>query len=303
MLKELGQRNQVDSPHGRLAVGLLLFQDLCIVVLLLLVPILSGRTPVATAPAVLGRALLAIAAVAAVSRTVVPWLMRMVARSGRREAFPLAVLLASIGTAWASSLLGVSMPLGAFLSGLMLAESEFSHQAHAEIRPMRDVLAGLFFISLGMLVDISFVVRHLPMIAGIAVLIIASKTVITTGALSALGTPFRVAATAAIGVSQVGEFSFILGRAGIDDGILGAQAWQLLLAASIVTMVATPTLVAFAPRVGSWMAQRLGRRDTHAGPADRPDIQSRDHSSASVLVAGSWLARCAISACRTWCWN
>jgi CPA2 family monovalent cation:H+ antiporter-2 len=259
VLKELSQRNQVDSPHGRLEVGILLFQDLCIVVLLLLVPVLSGRTAISAAPAVLGRAVLAIVAIAAVSRTAVPWLMRMVARSGRREAFPLAVLLASIGTAWASSLLGVSMALGAFLSGLMLAESEFSHQAHAEIRPMRDVLAGLFFISLGMLVEIGFVVRQLPMIAAIAALIIVSKAVITASALGVLATPFRVAVTAGIGVAQVGEFSFILGRAGVQDGILGTRPWQLLLAASIVTMIATPTLVAFAPAVGSWAA-RLSRR-------------------------------------------
>jgi CPA2 family monovalent cation:H+ antiporter-2 len=279
VFKELSQRNQVDSPHGRLMAGILLFQDLCIVALLLLVPVLSGKTPLSAAPAVLGRAMLAVAAVAGVSRTVVPWLMRMVARSGRREAFPLAVLLASIGTAWVSSLLGVSMALGAFLSGLMLAESEFSHQAHAEIRPMRDVLAGLFFISLGMLVEIGFVFRQLPAIAAVALLIMGSKAVITAGALRLLGTPFRVAVTAAIGISQVGEFSFILGQAGMEDGILGAQAWQLLLAASIVTMVATPSLVAFAPGIGSWVSQRSSRREA---VADAPAAALSNH----VIILG-----------------
>ena len=117
------------------------------------VPILSGRTPLSVVPEVLAKAAAAIGVVAVVSRFVLPVLFRLVARSGRREAFPLAVLLASIGTAWASSLLGISMALGAFLGGLVLAESEYSHQAYAEIRPLRDILAGLFFISLGMLVD------------------------------------------------------------------------------------------------------------------------------------------------------
>jgi CPA2 family monovalent cation:H+ antiporter-2 len=270
VLKELTERNQVDSPHGRLAVGILLFQDLLIVVLLLLVPVLSGRTPAAAAPQMLGRSLLAIAVVAAVSRTVVPGLMRLVAVSGRREAFPLAVLLASIGTAWVSSLLGISMALGAFLSGLMLAESEFSHQAHAEIRPMRDVLAGLFFVSLGMLVDVPFVVRHLPAIVAVAMLIVAAKAVITAAALLLLRTPFRVAATAGLAIAQVGEFSFILGRSGVEDGILGPQAWQLLLAASMVTMVATPGLVAIAPRVGSWLTRRSAGWDASGEPSLPP---------------------------------
>ena len=104
-----------------------------------------------------------------------PVLFRLVARSGRREAFPLAVLLASIGTAWASSLLGISMALGAFLGGLVLAESEYSHQAYAEIRPLRDVLAGLFFISLGMLVDPSVLLRQFPIILAIALLLVVVK--------------------------------------------------------------------------------------------------------------------------------
>jgi CPA2 family monovalent cation:H+ antiporter-2 len=279
VLKELTERNQVDSPHGRLAVGILLFQDICIVVLLLLVPVLSGRTPIASAPVVLARALLAIAVVAAVSRLVVPALLRLVARSGRREAFPLAVLLASIGTAWVSSLLGVSMALGAFLSGLMLAESEFSHQAHAEIRPLRDVLAGLFFISLGMLVEVNFVIRQLPTIVAVTVLIIGSKAAITAGTLRLLGTPFRVAATAAFGIAQVGEFSFILGQTGVDDGILGARTWQILLASSMLTMVATPGLVAIAPRAGAWLARRTSRLTV---PDDRPIPEMSNH----VIILG-----------------
>src|SRR5262245_31689579 len=122
VLRELSARNQLDAPHGRLMVGVLLFQDLAIVGLLLLVPILSGQTKLSAVPLVLLRTAAAIGAVALVGRLVLPMLFRLVARSGRREAFPLAVVLASIGTAWVSSLLGVSMALGAFLAGLILAE-------------------------------------------------------------------------------------------------------------------------------------------------------------------------------------
>jgi CPA2 family monovalent cation:H+ antiporter-2 len=256
VLRELSSRNQLDAPHGRLMVGVLLFQDLAIVGLLLLVPILSGKTSLNEVPLVLLRAAAAIGAVAVVSRLVLPILFRLVAQSRRREAFPLAVLIASVGTAWVSSLLGISMALGAFLGGLILAESEFSHQAHAEIRPLRDILAGLFFISLGMLADFDAILQQLPTVIMVTVVLVFVKAVVAGGALWAVATPLRVAATAGIGLAQVGEFSFILGRSGLDVGLLSQFQWQVLLAASIATMLVTPALVAVAPGAGSWIATR-----------------------------------------------
>ena len=183
--------------------------------LLLLVPLLSAQTPLTRMPLVFGRALLLMVLVVTVSRFVLPVILGAVARRGRREAFSLAVMVASVGTAWVSSLLGISMALGAFLGGLVLAESEFSHQAYAEIRPLRDLLAGLFFISLGVLIDVPFIVRQLPSVAAITALIVVMKTGAAAAALRLVGTPLRVAVTAGIGFAQVGEFSFILGRAGL----------------------------------------------------------------------------------------
>jgi K+:H+ antiporter len=259
VLRELSARNQLDAPHGRLMVGVLLFQDLAIVGLLLLVPILSGKTALSGVPFVLLRAAAAIGAVAVVSRLVLPILFRLVAQSGRREAFPLAVLLASIGTAWFSSLLGISMALGAFLGGLILAEGEFSHQAHAEIRPLRDILAGLFFVSLGMLADFHAIVQQLPVVLAVTLVLVVVKAVAAGGALWAVATPLRVAATAGIGLAQVGEFSFILGRSGLDVGLLSQRQWQVLLSASIATMILTPALVAIAPGIGTWLSEKTKR--------------------------------------------
>jgi monovalent cation:H+ antiporter-2, CPA2 family len=272
VLQELGSRNQLDSPHGRLVVGVMLFQDLCIVGLLLFVPILSGRTPLSVVPQVLAKAAGAIGVVAVVSRFILPVLFRLVTRSGRREAFPLAVLLASIGTAWASSLLGISMALGAFLGGLVLAESEYSHQAYAEIRPLRDILAGLFFISLGMLVDPSVLLQQFPVIIGIAVLLVVVKATVATGAFLVAAVTMRVAATAGIGLAQVGEFSFILGRSGLEVGLLNSSQWQLLLAASIATMVVTPALLGVAPRVGSWLATKVTPAHSEEETPDLADL-------------------------------
>jgi CPA2 family monovalent cation:H+ antiporter-2 len=268
VLKGLAERNELASPHGRLTVGILLLQDLAIVVLLLLVPILSGRTPLSAVPMALARAALAIAGVAGASRLLLPALLRFVTASRRREAFPLAILVASVGTAWLASQVGLSMAVGAFLAGLMLAESEFSHQAFSEVRPVRDVLSGLFFISLGMLIDLTVVLDHLPLVLAVGATIIVSKAAVATGSLLASMSPTRVAITAGIGLAQVGEFSFILGRAGVDSGLLPPAMWQTLLGASVATMVATPSLLAVAPSVAAWIraSDRTRRAETGGIP-------------------------------------
>jgi len=257
VLKGFAERNELAAPHGRLTVGILLLQDLAIVVLLLLVPILSGQTPASAAPRALGLALLAIAAVAAVSRVVLPLLLRLVTASGRPEAFPLAILVASIGTAWLGSAMGLSMAVGAFLAGLMLAESEFSHQAYAEVRPVRDVLSGLFFISLGMLVDLPSLLDALPIVVAVTAGIVVLKALTATGALLASSVSVRVAVTAGLGLSQVGEFSFILGQAGLEAGLLPATMWQVMLGASVATMALTPLLLNVAPAIATRIASRV----------------------------------------------
>ena len=280
VLKGLAEQNELSAPHGRLSVGILLLQDLAIVVLLLLVPILAGDTPLSAVPQALGLALLAIAAVAAASRIVLPFVLRLVTASGRREAFPLAILVASVGTAWVGSLLGLSMAVGAFLAGLMLAESEFSHQAYAEVRPVRDVLSGLFFISLGMLIDLPSVIGVLHIVALVTVGIVVLKALIASGALLASSAPVRIALTSGIGLAQVGEFSFILGRAGLDAGLLPVSMWQILLGASVATMVVTPLLLQVAPAIGTRVSSRTGT-------AMEPDLEAGiPELSGHVIILG-----------------
>ena len=295
VLKGMAERNELAAPHGRLSVGILLLQDLAIVVLLLLVPILSGRTPVSAVPLALLRALVAIGAVAGVSRLVLPPLMRFVTSSGRREAFPLAVGVASIGAAWLGSLLGLSMAVGAFLAGLMLAESEFSHQAYAEVRPVRDVLSGLFFISLGMLIDLPSIAGHLPLVLAGAGAIMVLKAAVAAAALIAAGAPLRVAIAAGIGLAQVGEFSFILGRAGLESQLLPREMWQVMLGSSVATMIATPALLAFAPEAAVRLTRWMGRKRDHdhaAGePADVPDALSRHVIIFGFGAGGQLVAR------------
>ena len=249
VLKELARHNRLDSVAGRLATGILLFQDLCVVLLLFAAPILAGNATLGSVPAILGKAALAIAAIVAIARLGLPLLFKLVTACGQREAFPLAVLVGSVGTAAVGASLGLSMALGAFLAGLVLSESEFSHQAHSEVRPLRDLLTSLFFISLGMLIDLSAVVRYLPLILGIAIAAVLVKAVIAGGALLLAGASHRVAAVSALYLAQVGEFSFVLGRDAVELGVVSQATWQVLLPASILTMLAAPTLVGMAPRV------------------------------------------------------
>jgi CPA2 family monovalent cation:H+ antiporter-2 len=152
-----------------------------------------------------------------------------------------------VGTAMLGSVFGLSMAVGAFLAGLMLAESEFSHQAFAEVRPVRDVLSGLFFISLGMLVDFRTIFGELPVVIAVAAAIVVLKAGVATAALVLASTPARVAVAAAVGLSQVGEFSFILGQSGLESGLLPRSFWQVMLGASVATMVVTPALLGIAP--------------------------------------------------------
>ena len=278
-LKGLAERNELSAPHGRLTVGILLLQDLAIVVLLLLVPILSGRTPLSAVPLAVGKAILAIVAVAAVSWFVLPLLLRLVTASRRREAFPLAIVVASVGMAWLGSLMGLSMAVGAFLAGLMLAESEFSHQAYAEVRSVRDILSGLFFISLGMLIDLPSMLREAHIVFGATLAILLLKAVVASAALLAAGAALRIAVTSGIGLAQVGEFSFILGQAGLASGLLPEGMWQVMLSASVTTMVLTPLLLHIAPMVGARAAAQRG--------AMEPDLESGiPHLSGHVIILG-----------------
>jgi CPA2 family monovalent cation:H+ antiporter-2 len=277
VLRELARYNRLDSPAGRITTGVLLFQDLAVVLLLLAAPVLAGAVEVSAVPSVLGRAALALVAVFAVGRLILPALFRLVTACGQREAFPLAVLVASVGTAVLGASLGVSMALGAFLAGLVLAGSEFSHQAHAEVRPLRDLLTSLFFISLGMLIDVSAFARNVPMIVGIAAAAVVLKAAIAGVSLTLASTPTRVAAASALALAQVGEFSFVLGRDALELGVLPADTWQLLLPASILTMLVAPTLVAVGPRAADWVRAAPHTTDTAAG-----NVPERGH----VLVLG-----------------
>ena len=251
VLKVLSDRAELTSPHGQATLGVLLFQDLCVLPMMLLLPILSRPEEINALQiiATLGKALVAVGAIFYAARIVLPAVLRQVLRLGIRELFVGVVVLFCLGTAWLVAQFGVSLAIGAFVAGLVISESEYSHQVLAEILPFRDLFNSVFFISMGMLVDLQLVLDHLPIVIGSAAGIIVLKSLF--GSLSVL--PFtrsaRIALIVGVSLAQVGEFSFVLARQGTQLGVLAVPTFQAFLTVSVLTMLLTPFLMAAAPAV------------------------------------------------------
>ncbi len=256
VLRLLADRGELDGPAGQAVLGVLIFQDLCVVPMVLFTPFLTGSGAseggaASDAIAVVVKALLFIGGAVVAARWVVPRLLHYVVATRRREVFLLAIILLCLGTAWASARVGLSLALGAFIAGLVISESEYSHQALGEILPLREVFNSLFFISIGMLFDVRTVVHAPVTVFGAILVVIVVKTVITTGASIALGQSLRIAILAGLALAQIGEFSFVLSKVGLSSGLLDAAHYQLFLAVAVGTMTLTPVLLAIAPRIAA----------------------------------------------------
>lgn len=285
VLRGLSARGELDSPHGRLAVGILVFQDLCVVPMLLAVPILAGQessTREIAVAATIGLAILA-GVLFAASR-VVPYLLAFVAKTRERELFVLTVFLGCFGIAWGLSLAGISLALGAFLAGLIVAGSEFRHQAMSDLIPVREVFASVFFVSVGMLLDVSDVIEHFAPILGLLGLILVGKFAIILVMGLVLRLPLRVAILSAATLCQIGEFSFLLLNAASGTGLLGAELSHNLLVAIILSMLLTPMVIAFGPHLAlgadrvPWLNRILG--------AEPPGFDAHEPHSDHIIVAG-----------------
>lgn len=252
VLKTYIDRAEVDAPHGRAAVGILLFQDLSIVPMMLLIPILSGRNAGSTSQIVstLATAIIAIAVIYLATRRVIPYMLHHIVRLRSPEVFITSVVLICFGTSFLIAQFGLSLALGAFIAGMVLSESEYNHQIIADILPFRDVFNSLFFISIGMLLSLGALASNIFVIILLVAALIAVKALIVLAVIRTLGYSLRIATMTAIGLSQIGEFSFILAKTGVQEGLLPELDYQRFLAASIISMIATPFLIKAAPRIG-----------------------------------------------------
>ena len=300
VLKLLSDSGETAAPHGRLAVAVLLLQDFVVVAAMLAVPLLAAAAGVVPAAASTASAhepeplfesplaavaagIAAVLAVVVVGRVVVPRVLHEVVRLRNRELFLMTIVLICLGTAAITARAGLSLALGAFLAGLLLSESEYGHQAFTEVLPFRDTLASLFFVSVGMLLDVRELARQPGLVAATLVAIFLAKTAATALPAIAAGFAPRAALLAGGAIAQVGEFSFVLGSRGAEAGLLDAHDYQTFLAAAVLSMAATPLVSAALP---GWTARlaatRLCRRWLGEDVPRRPRADLSDH----VIIAG-----------------
>ena len=257
ILKTLLDRGEVRSRHGRVLLGMLIVQDLVAVLLIVLLPVAAG-----VAGAGLGDLALTlakggafIAATIFLGARVVPRVMHHVEGLGSPELFLLTAVALALGTALISALLGLSPALGAFMGGLMLTETEFDHRIVAEVVPMRNLFATIFFVSVGMLIDPYFIARNLPAVLGLAAFIMAAKVLLTTAAILPFRLGGKTTAFVGLGMLQIGEFSYVLARAVREVGGMSESLHNLILTSSLVTIVLTPAAFWVAPRVDLALAR------------------------------------------------
>ena len=259
VLKTLSDRGELHSLHGRLLTGFLLVQDLAFIPMIAILPALQGETE--SVPAELGFGILKAAAVlllmAVLGGKVIPWLMTRVAHLGSRELFILTVVAITLGIAVLTQQVGLTAALGAFVAGLLLSESDFGHRALSEVIPLRDTFSALFFVSLGMLTDPSFVVDNYELVLIVVATAVLVKFVLGTGLVRAFGYLPHTALLCGLGMVQVGEFSFILVAAAHAMGIVSQDFLSLIVVSAVLTMGLTPLIIAGGSNAVTYLSQHI----------------------------------------------
>ncbi|CUI16801.1 putative glutathione-regulated potassium-efflux system protein [Candidatus Protochlamydia naegleriophila] len=260
VLRLLEQKGESTSPHGRLSISILIFQDMVAIPMILFTPVLGGRggdhAPLELAmlwPMVKGLFILVVVFFSA--QRIVPRLLLQVARTRNKELFLLSVLTLCFGVAWLTSSLGLSLTIGAFLAGLIISESEYSNEAISNIFPFQALCISFFFVSIGMLLDMNFVLHQPFTILSLAMVILLIKASAAGLATVFLGLPIRTAVMTGIALSQIGEFSFVLANTGIPYGLMTEYEYQLFLAVSLVTLAFSPVLINFSPRIANFICK------------------------------------------------
>ena len=291
VLRALAARGEADSPHGRATIGILIFQDLVVVPMMLLTPLLASPEgvagvsllgPLAKSAAMVGMIILG-------AWFFVPRLLEQIVKTRSRELFLLTIILLCLGIAWLTSLAGLSLAIGAFIAGLVISESEYSHQAMAEVLAFRDSFTSLFFVSVGMLMDVRVVVEHPVLVVALVMAVLGGKFLAGVLPMLVLRYPPRSAILTGIALAQVGEFSFILAEEGRAVGLLAEEPYQVFLAMSVFTMVVAPFLIQWAPKLArrAEAVQRLrhwfpGRTMAHETQSLAPHLSITEH----VIVVG-----------------
>lgn len=283
VLRILQERAEMESPHGRLIVGILLFQDIAVVPMMLLAPILAGGDSDVgrTLLILLAKAAAVIVLVAISAKWIIPSVLYQIARLRARELFILGIVFVGLGVAWATAEVGLSLALGAFLAGLIVSESEYSHRALGNVIPFRDLFTSFFFVSVGMLLDLRFVAGHAGLLAVAAAGAVVLKCLAAGTSATLLGLPLRTSLLTGLGLAHIGEFAFVLSESGLRLGLIDGDLYQLFLGVSVLTMIFTPFFIAGGERVSDGVLRLPWPERLRSGLRPSKEVQAgaplRDH--------------------------
>jgi CPA2 family monovalent cation:H+ antiporter-2 len=289
LLRQLVDQGLLNSIHGRVAVGWLIVEDIATVFILVVMRAFAPENQASfwlTAGITIAKSILFIALMLIVGARFVPWLLSRMALTGSRELFILAAIVVALGTAFiAAELFGVSLALGAFLAGVMVSESTISYQVGADVLPFREIFAVLFFVSVGMLVNPIYLFENALMVLITTLLIVVAKPIIAASIGFLFPYPARTAIVVAAGLSQIGEFSFLLGTAGLSLQLIERDQYSLILAGAVLSILFNPIVFRGMPRVEAFLQRfpMLWKRLNHHGPTS---LLATEHLKGHVVVVG-----------------
>ncbi len=285
VLKTLQDRQEMSAPHARNALAILIFQDIIVVPMMLITPMMGGQSTDIVMDILMlllkSGVVLVITYISA--RYIVPRLMHAVAKTNSKELFLLVTIALCFAVAFLTSEIGLSLALGAFIAGLIVSESEYSHQATSIILPFRELFTSFFFVSVGMLLDLSFFLNNIPIILLLVLVVLLVKSSIAAAAVAILKYPTRTALLTGLSLFQVGEFAFILSKVGIEYNLLSAETNQYFLSVSIVSMILTPFVIIFSENIAGrfiGISKKLGLENKLAsenGSEELSDAQLENH--------------------------
>ena len=280
VFKILSDKDELESPQGKISTGILIFQDLAIVPMFLLLPLLSGFGQLEGTEVAL-KLLIAFGVLAGLlflARFLMPLIVYQLANIRSREAFTIGVILLLLGTAYITHSFGLSFALGAFIAGLILSESDYNHQIVSDILPFRDSFNSIFFVSIGLLLNIQFVLENVFLISALTFGIIVVKTLVIVAIVYFMEYPLRISILAGLGLAQIGEFSFVLAQAGLNFKLIGNDYYNSFLASTIFSMILTPLIIKLSPFIAD-KSSALEKDEKHSE-------NYLDNLHAHVIIAG-----------------
>ncbi|MBK0402270.1 cation:proton antiporter [Adhaeribacter sp. BT258] len=279
VLKILQDRREINSPHGRMILAILIFQDIIVVPMMLVTPLMAGKSEniLFSVIFLVLKGLLIVAIVYVSARYVVPKLLFQITKTRSKELFLLSTIVICLAVAGLTSSMGLSLSLGAFLAGLIISESEYSHQATSNIIPFREVFSSFFFVSIGMLLDVQFLTEHIGWVLFFTLLTFVVNSFMGGIASFVLGFPTRTAILVGFALFQVGEFAFILSKVGLENGLMNNLSYQYFLSVSVLTMAFTPFVISQANPFATWVLRHLPKGWVRAEKQTRMADEYNDH--------------------------